>query len=155
MKKSELEKKLAKISNHIRESELIPVLDDLAHKGNGKITRESFYTNHNFNFEYEDLRIKLDDGLTMMGGGEMEVWYNEKLVLKLNRNLCNKEYVASVNGWGIDEYHSGEWEKEIKKINKNYKKVKPEKKVDEIPKDPVVPEDILEKLKQDYDLDKF
>ena len=153
MKKSELEEKLKEISNHISESALIETLYDLAKKGAGGVNQHGYHTEVKYNLEYGYFKINLNDGWGQFGGGELKVFYQGEMVLYLDRNSDNKENIPNVNGWGVLEYHKGEWEKKVKEIEKKLGKITLKREKETYNEESEVPKDVLEKVKEKYDLE--
>ncbi|MDP3966454.1 MAG: hypothetical protein Q8Q04_02900 [archaeon] len=152
MKKSELEEKIKGISTHISENMLIETLYDLARKGKGKVTQESSHTNHNYKLECGNLKIILDDG-GIMGQGDLEVFYDGKRVLSLDRHSDGKEYIPSVNHWGVLEYHKGDWEENLKEIKETLERPHSKAKKETYNEEHEVPKELLRELEKRYDLE--
>jgi len=153
MKESQLAKKLKDISDHITESNLIETIYQLTKNyGKGKVNQGRYNTNVNFRLDYKNFQINLDDGKSEMGGGDLEVFYNEKLVLSLDRNLDQKKNTPSANGWGITTYFKGNWENELEKVQNELEKEKKEQNKKILMKKEEVPEEIIKEMKSRYDL---
>ncbi|NCN51419.1 hypothetical protein GW931_00195 [archaeon] len=120
IKKDELVEKVKKISNHLKKEKLI----DVAYKvvedyGKGRITPHSFHTHHHFKLETNKFKIELDDKYNQMGSGDLNIFYENKLVLELRRSYFEKDSTNSiVENWEVVKYYKGMWEKEIKNLPK-------------------------------------
>ena len=67
------------------------------------------------------MRISLSDGWTDTGGGRIKVFYQDNLVLYADRYAKNEErLIPKTKEWGILEYHSGEWENQLKEFMKEH-----------------------------------
>ena len=88
-----------------------------------------------------------------MGQGDLKVFYKDKLVLLLDRHSDGKENTPNVNGWGVLEYHKGEWEKKVKEIEKKLGKITLKREKETYNEESEVPRDVLEKVKEKYDLE--
>jgi hypothetical protein len=155
MKESQLKEKVEEISQELKQSSLVDKCYKLAvSKGEGSQTVHSCHTNNNYHFIGKELEIKLDDGFSEMGGGEIKVFYKNELVLYGDRGTLdsikeNKPIVQS-DGFAILQYHQGRWESEIEKIL-NSPKEEPKK---EVIRDPEVSEDELASFNEKYQIRK-
>lgn len=157
MKTNDLEKKLNEISEHISEDHLIETLYNVVKLGKGKERIENSYKNLKYNFENKEFKINLNDG-NLMGGGNLKVFYKNKLVLSLDRmaSLEKKENIPEVDGWGVIEYHPGDWEEKVKIILEEIARAKEKRKIEleeeaELKKY-LVPEKVLKTVKEKYDI---
>lgn len=121
MKESQLKEKVEEISQVLKQSNLVGKCYKLAvSKGEGNQTVHSWHTNNNYCFIGKDLEIKLDDGFSEMGGGEIKVFYKNELVLYGDRGTLDSgkegKPIVQAEGFAILQYHHGKWESEIEKI---------------------------------------
>jgi len=132
MKESELIKKMSPISSRLKRTNIIDKCHELARTyGKGRTRIESGYTKLNYFFEEKELKIDLNDGWSMMGGGEIKVYFEEGLVLYGDRYACDGEknrFNPKMDGFCILTYKQGPWEERIKKLLIDKKKPKIEKK---------------------------
>jgi|GEM_PF-2269162 len=151
MEERKVRQKIDAISRKLTKSHLIDKCYAVAKKlGQGKTTVYNYYTNTKFDYRDSKIDIRVNDGLGDMGGGIIEVFHDNQLVLKCDRYADEKEFAPKASGFGIKEYHSGEWEK---LINNLYRR-KPEKEKSRPKKSAPaeVPKEQLEKLVKNYDL---
>ena len=142
MKQKKLAEKISKVARHIKKTNLIENCEKVAIKfGKGETTVHSAHTNINYAYNKDGLKVHIDDGYSMFGGGRLEVSYDNQQVLITDRNEkrpFNKEnpYDESIpqnpqiSQWYICKYNPGKWESIIKRLAKNgpkKEKIKDEK----------------------------
>ena len=133
IKESQLKKLAQEISAKLKESKIVDICYRVVReRGQGESKVHTFYTSARYDFETIGLAIHLTDGWSEMGGGEIEVDYDEKRVLYGDRYSCDKTkpesaFIPTASGFGILEYHPGVWEKEVRSLLKQ-QKIKPKKR---------------------------
>jgi len=114
-----IKEKVDKISKELKESNIVKKCYEIARDyGKGTTDVENCYTKLDYEFNKNNLKIKLNDGWSMMGGGEIKIFYLGELVLHGDRYSLDKkdDVMAESEGFGILKYKKGTWEKEVEKI---------------------------------------
>jgi hypothetical protein len=154
MKESNLIKKMNNISKKIEESKIIDNCYELAKtKGNGETKVHNSHTNLKYDYQRDNIKIHLNDGWSMMGGGEIFVYYGNSPVFYADKYaVSNPEFKFNpkVDDFCILTYKPGKWEKDIKKyLNEKPRKERPRK---EKPVTPEVNSKILKNLENSFDI---
>jgi len=151
MKESELIRKMNFISIKLEESNILIDCYLLAmHKGKGEIIERCGYLALKYDYNRDDLKIHLDDKWITSNGGEIRVYYKDKIVMygdKSSRDV--REYYKFnplIKDYLILTYKSGEWEKQVKKYI-NEKDGPAERSID-----PNINTELLKNLKENFDI---
>jgi hypothetical protein len=154
MKQEELIKKLKRVENHIKKTELISNCIKVAKTyGHGETTVHDFHTNENYKFSENGISIHYDDGLNYMGGGYLKVDLAGKgRVFHLNRYQANPLY-PHAGGFYVYTYLPGDWEAKINNLaEKGPEKgsEKPKKEKEKNPLEAKVSADVLSEIKNRF-----
>jgi hypothetical protein len=154
MKESNLIKKMNSISKKIEESKIIDNCYELAKtRGRGETKVYSSHTNLKYDYQRDNIKIRLNDGWSMMGGGEIFVYYGNNTVFYADKYAVSNpesKFNPKVDDFCILTYKPGKWEKDIKKyLNEEPRKERSRKRKLVIPE---VNSKILENLENNFDI---
>lgn len=94
------------LSKKILDENIIEKIETVLEKmGTGQTTVHSYHTNAKYSYNDDFLRMKIDDGYTMFGGGDFSVYWKNDLVMQANRqDAATHEISMSESGWTITTF---------------------------------------------------
>jgi hypothetical protein len=150
MRDSELKVKLDEVSKRVKSLGLIPKCIRVV-KVQDPDYSESVYKCHTHvsgSYKGHGIEIHYEDGLNEMGGGYLHVEYNKKTVLDADRSRSGERLLPETNGFFIESYSPGNWEKAVVRLSRLKK---PEKKQVKTPiEDPHVNPELLKDYRRRF-----